>query len=64
MGGGNERAERDADKAGVGEGDLEAFSNKRPMAEGGERRMVGTHGGAATNGHRPPRTRITQKLLR
>jgi hypothetical protein len=53
-----------ADKAGVGVGDLEALSNKRPMAKGEERRMVGTHGGPTPDGHHPPTTCITQKLPR
>jgi hypothetical protein len=52
-----------ADKVGVGVGDLEALSNERPMAEEEERKMVGTHGGPATDGRRPPTTHITQKLL-
>ncbi len=56
------RAEGDADKAGVGMGDLETLSNERPKAAGEDRRMVGTHGGPATDGRRPPTIRSTQKL--
>jgi hypothetical protein len=55
-------AEGDANKMGVRVGDLEALSNKRPMVEGEKCRTVGTHGGPATNGCRPPMTRVTQKL--
>jgi hypothetical protein len=58
------RAEGDADKAGIGVGDLEALSNERPTMEGEEHRMAGTHGGPATNGCHPPTARITQKLPR
>jgi hypothetical protein len=56
------QAEGDADKAGVGAGDLEAHSNKITKVGGEECRMGGTQGGRAIDGRRPPIAHVIQKL--